>query len=315
MGTNTLIQTVQDATTELGLPLPTAAILAQDNTGRQMGQLANRCGRLLMRMHDWKDLTQQWTIVIPPTVVTSATMTAANAQIQIPQAIVPSLTASQMVVTGPGLATSTRLIGLASVGSLPVAIVDQPPTMTGTFQITFRTDTMPQPPDYERGINRTQWDRSMRWELRGPQSPQSDQWVRSGIVATGPRRMYRPINDSFRFWPSPATSDAGSIMVSEYVSSYWVRDAGGNAKPRFTADNDTCVFDDDVMVTGLKYLFFATKGFDTTSLLEQWQQVTKVAIAADGTKPTLDMDRNRFPIFISPSNVQDADFPGSFGNR
>jgi hypothetical protein len=36
--------------------------------------------------------------------------------------------------------------------------------------------------------NRTMWDRTNRWELLGPDSPQIDQWHRSGIVTTGPRQ-------------------------------------------------------------------------------------------------------------------------------
>lgn len=309
-----LIQIVQDAATELGLPVPLQAVLAQDNTGRQMAQLANRCGRLLIRMHNWTALTQEWHITIPaPILVPGMALTAGNPVIPVDATLLPQLAVNRTTVSGTGIMTATRLI--AADASLNTITLDQPPLVTGSEDLTFHFDTPSNPPDWERGINRTQWDRTMRWELRGPQSPQSDQWVRSGIVATGPRRMYRPIQNSIRIWPSPSATDAGSQLISEYVSSYWVRDAGGTPKPRFTADADTCVFGDDLMVTGLKFLFFATKGFDTTALYKIWHETTQIAIATDGPSPTLDMDRTRFPIFISPSNVQDADFPGSFGNR
>lgn len=310
----TLIQIVQAAATELGLPVPAQAVLAQDNTGRQMAGLANRCGRLLIRMHNWTALTQEWHITIPaPILVPSLGLTQGNPVITVPVGLTAQLSPTRMTVSGTGIMTATRLIAVSAANN--TVTLDQPPTITGTADLTFSYDTPAEPPDWERGINRTQWDRTMRWEMRGPQSPQSDQWVRSGIVATGPRRMYRPIGGSFRIWPSPAATDAGSQLVSEYISSNWVLDAGGNPKIRFTADADTCVFPDDVMVTGLKYLFFATKGFETSALYKMWHEATQVAIATDGPSPTLDMDRTRFPIFLSPSNVQDADFPGSFGNR
>lgn len=308
-----LIQIVQDAATELGLPLPAQAVLAQDNTGRQMAQLANRCGRLLIRMHNWTALTREWHITIPaPVVIPALSLTKGNPVIPVPAGATSQLAVNRMTVTGTAIMTATRLIAVDGVGN--TITLDQPPLATATADLTFRTDATPNPPDWERPINRTQWDRTMRWELRGPMSPQADQWVRSGIVATGPRRMARTINQSVRIWPPPASTDAGGQLISEYISTNWVLDAGGNPKPRFTADQDTCLFPDDVMVTGLKYLFFAVKGFDTTALYKMWQSVTQVAIATDGPSPTLDMTRTHFPIFISPSNVQDANFPGSFGN-
>jgi hypothetical protein len=33
-------------------------------------------------------------------------------------------------------------------------------------------------------------------------------------------------------------------------------------------------------------------------------------MARDGGNSTLSLDRRRFPIFISPANVQDVNFPG-----
>lgn len=309
-----LITLVQDACTELGLPIPQQVILAPDNTGRQLGALANRCGRIMLRMHDWTYLTNEWHITVPAPIPTIASMTLGSTVLTVPAAIIPQLVPNRMIVTGYGIMTSVRLIAVDPV--LNTATIDQPVTTTMVAnQVTFRPDLILNPPDYERAINRTQWDRSMRWELRGPQSPQSDQWIRSGIVATGPRRQYRQIDGGFRIWPAPSASDAGSQLIGEYISNQWAMSAGGVGQTRFLADQDTCVFPDDCMTAGLKVLFFSIKGFDTTDLEKQFRLTAQNAIAVDGPSPTLDMDRNRFPIFISPSNVQDADFPGSFGNR
>lgn len=309
-----LITLVQDTCMELGLPVSQTVIRAQDNTGRQMGALLNRVGTMLVRMNDWTFLTKEWHITIPQPVQTTATMTAGNPVLSVPAGIVSQLTPSRMIVTGYGIMTSVRLIAVDPTNNR--VTLDQPPTVTQTnAEIFFRTDLTPSPPDYERSINRSQWDRSMRWELRGPQSPQSDQWVRSGIVATGPRRMYREIQGGYRIWPAPSPTDFGSQLIAEYISNQWVTSAAGAGQTRFLADQDTCLFDDDVMTAGLKYLFFSIKGFDTTDLEKQFRMIATNAIAVDGPSPTLDMDRTRFPIFVSPSNVQDADFPGSFGNR
>lgn len=311
---STLLQLVQAATIELGLPTPQYVVRAADNTSRQFGGLANRVGQFLVRANDWTTLTEQFHITVPAPVTATGTLTQGSFTITgLDPGLVSTLLPSKMVVSGYGIMTSVRLMAVDAVNG--TVTIDQPATLTGAQPVTFRQDTFPTPPDYSRAINRTQWDRSMRWELRGPQSPQSDQWVRSGIVATGPRRMYREIGNSFRIWPSPSQTDYGSQLVSEYISKYWVFSAAGAGQPTFLADADACVFDDDVMVTGLKYAFFSVKGFDVGELKSQFMQTVSTAIAMDGASPTLDMDRTRFPIFISPSNVQDADFPGSFGNR
>lgn len=304
----TLIQLVQDATVELGLPTPTAVIQAADNTARQFGGLAQRCGRLLLRMHDWVDLTREWHITIPtPIALTNVSTSRGNPVISVPSGFTAQLTVGRMGVSGAGIMNSTRLLATDSVHH--TVTLDQPPTATATgVTLTFSFDNPTRPTDYERTINRTQWDRSMRWPLRGPQSPQWDQWVRSGIVATGPRRQFRAINGGVRIWPTPVASDAGSQLITEYVSNQWVIDAGGNLKAKFTADADTCIFTDDVMITGIKYLFFSVKGFDTSSLLKQWQEVTNIAIATDGPSPTLDMSLGKWPMFVSPANVPDTGF-------
>lgn len=327
-----LIQLCQDAQNELGLPVSSAIMGAPDNTSRQFGALANRVGRLLMRMHDWTFLTGLWNIVMPPSITAQGSLTAGSTTIlNLPSGVFGSLLPSQMLVSvaggtpgSPGgLMTATRLVSINAAG-LSVT-VDQPASVTQSVPLLFSQDAFPLPQDFERPINRTQWDRSMRWELRGPQSPQSDQWIRSGIVAIGPRRQYRQLDGNWRIWPVPYSGAGpgtgsgpgvgGGVLVTEYVSNFWVTQASGTGAIRFTADQDTCVFGDDVMITGLKYLFWRQKGFDFTELETDWMRVSREAIAADGPSPTLDMDRNRFPIFISPSNVQDADFPGSFGNR
>ena len=57
-------------------------------------------------------------------------------------------------------------------------------------------------------IGQTWWDRTNRWALLGPDSPQIDQWHRSGIYVTGPRRHFRQIGNTtnaWRIWPPLST--------------------------------------------------------------------------------------------------------------
>jgi hypothetical protein len=314
---STAIALAQAAAAEMGLPLPQYLYTAQDNTSRQFGALFNRLGQMLLRAHNWTFLTREFHISVPAPIVDTGTLTLGSGTIAglLPATVtILNPFVGLMIVAGQGIMQSVRLIGCNI--SAHTATIDQPATASGTVQVTFGQDTFPLPVDYTRSILRTAWDRSMRWELRGPQSPQWDQWVRSGIVATGPRRMYREVNNAWRIWPPPGSSvqDTGSQMLTEYVSSNWAQDAGGTGKLKFTADTDTSLFQDDLMISGLKYLFFSIKGFVADDLKMQFQRILQAEVAMDGPSPTLDMTRSRFPIFISPANVQDANFPGSFGN-
>jgi len=97
-------------------------------------------------------------------------------------------------------------------------------------------------------------------------------------------------------------------MVTEYISTYWVTSAAGVGQPNFLADGDTCAFDDDLMVMGLKWQFFSIKGFAADDLRTDFRRSLTTAMAADGGSPTLDMARSNFPIFLSPANVPDSGF-------
>lgn len=301
-----LLSLVQDVAIELGLPEPTDVIGSAENTSRQLGGLATRVGKFLLQAHDWTFLTFEWHITVPPPIITVGNLVQNSGAItNLPASVLASLLPGKMVVSATGLMTSTRLISL--IGNS--AGIDQPSTLTQTgATITFSTDTAPQPSDYDRAISRTHWDRSNRWELRGPQSPQQDQWVRSGIVATGPRRMYRPIGNAYRIWPPPSANDTPGQLDSEYISKNWAMSAAGTPQPRFLADTDTCVFGDDLLILGMKYLFFDIKGFDTTSLEQQFLAQLKQSIATDGPKPTLDLYRSAWPILITGANTPDSGF-------
>ena len=193
--------------------------------------------------------------------------------------------------------------------------VDMNATATATGQaFTLARDTYAVPADFVTFMNRTQWDRTNHWELIGPMSPQENQWVMSGIVTTGPRRRFRQVGrgvDVFRIWPPPTANDTPSTLSYEYVSSYWASDSAGTPQAAFVYDTDTCVYDDRLMIAGIKYMYFASKGFEASRLERDYRNYLQTSIGRDGGGATLNMSRSRWPIFISPASVQDGNFPGS----
>ena len=67
-------------------------------------------------------------------------------------------------------------------------IVSQPFVgLSGTYSYNFCQTQYPIASDYDRQIDRTQWDKTKHWEMLGPESQQQAQWLKSGFISTGPR--------------------------------------------------------------------------------------------------------------------------------
>jgi hypothetical protein len=304
-----LLQIIQDATAELGLAQPSAVTTATDLQTVQMLALANRCGRMLMSEASWSKLNGLYVINIAEPLVTTGNLTEGSAVItNIPSTATLTATDTYYAVSAEGAQQATQI---ASIDSATQITMNMPANGTYTgATLTISQNVYDQPADWHDSVNRTQWDRTNHWELQGPVSSQQYQWLESGIVATGPRRKYRIQGSTVVIWPPPSSSDTPSTLAMEYMSSYWVLSSTGTPKPRFTADTDTTVFDPDLMVMGIKWLFFQAKGFEYTELRRQWRNQVSVYAATDSGAATLDMAGRVWPMFVSPANIQDGNFPG-----
>lgn len=312
---SSLLTLVQRACAELGLAVPGTVAGATDQQTVQMFALANAVGADLLSRHQWTALQTLAVVnVEAPTVTTGNTIDGTAAVYNVPS--FPSGPATAYVVLGTNIPVSARVVSAGTVVPFPQTTItlDSQATATETgASITISRDTYEVPADFVTFINDTQWDRGNRWRLQGPASPQEDEWMRSGIVTTGPRRWFRQVGrgqDVFRLWPPPGTNDVPGPLAYEYLSAYWAQDSSATPKAQFTADSDTCVFDDRLMVEGIKWRFFAAKGFDYSSQYALWQRQLDVAMARDGGAPTLNMTRRRFPVFLSPASVADGNWPG-----
>ena len=146
----------------------------------------------------------------------------------------------------------------------------------------------------------------------GPETPQQWQWLKSGILSTGPRERFRLVGNDMEIWPVPG-SDTVPLPVELsyfYVSRWWVEDSDGVPKQKATSDEDTCVFDDRLMISGVKLRYYAAKGFDTTSFAADFQSNLDDALAQDSGAPILSLSRSAAYPLISVWNLQDGNFPG-----
>jgi hypothetical protein len=89
---------------------------------------------------------------------------------------------------------------------------------------------------------------------------------------------YRLLGAYFQIWPG---MNAGELLGFEYRSNGWAQLPIGHRKDSFTADNDTCIYPDRVMVLSTKLKYFEAKGFDTTGIFRDYMLELETAIAQD----------------------------------
>jgi hypothetical protein len=79
-------------------------------------------------------------------------------------------------------------------------------------------------------------------------------------------------------------------------------------KNSFTADNDTCVYPDRVMVLGTKLKYFEAKGFDTTALYRDYLAELETAIAQDTAAANLSFAPRPGTVLIGYDNIPDSGY-------
>jgi hypothetical protein len=310
----TLLQIVNTAQQELGLPQSGAIIGNTDFTVVQMLALLNVAGEEL-RDHPeggWTSMQTEFNLVVNVPVLTTGNTTLNSPVIQgIPST--SGLFANTWMCSGANIPTAARIKSVDSISQVTLTM-----NVTGSSvgtPLVFSNDTYSMPSDFKSYINRTWWDRTNRWELLGPDSPQMDQWHRSGIVVTGPRRHWRQLGKGsaqYRIWPQPAEITTPIQLVYEYLSDSWVNVGGAGAtfSSFFTSDTDTPVLDDRALVLSLKYRFWQQKGYNYLPMQQEYMDWVDRLIARDGGAGNISIVKRSHPIFLSPSNVQDGFFPG-----
>jgi len=323
-----ILQMVQQAQAELGLPQSVSVFGqsgATDLTGTQMGALANRALDELRRLNRWTVLQKEQNIVVNVAVTITGDMTAQSPVITNISPNTTALTALDWQVSGPGISVASRIQSVDSSTQVTCTMENTNSTNLTGQTIQFAQDTYLLPSDIDWFNNRTFWDRTNRWELIGPDSPQIDQWHRSGIVATGPRRHYRILRavdpttglraDMVRFWPAPFEIADPLQLVFEFLSVNVVEVDGGKATVQYFAnDTDTSLLDENAIIMGIKWMFWEIKGFGSyITMQNRWVDYCERLKARDGSAPNLKVVQRLSPLLVSPNNVQDGFFPGPSG--
>lgn len=306
MTQSTLLQLVQDARGEMGLSVPTTVIGNTETDIVQMLAIINGLGRQLQREYEWQALSIEYQF---DSVTYSYTGDVTDASSTITgMSSVSGLTTNPTYfqVVGTGIEQNTYLTA-ADAGLLTVSLSIPATTTSAGGTYVFSQTKYPMPSDYDRLTDRTDWDKSQHWEMLGPESAQQWQWLKSGWISTGPRVRFRLLDQYFQIWP-PLGVD--HLLGFEYISQNWVTATGGAqpSKSRFTADTDTCIFADRLMVQGLKLRYFEIKGFETTALYRDYTSQLDIAKANDHGSPTLSYAPRPTNILIGYENIPDANY-------
>lgn len=309
MANLTFLEIVQTAANELGLVAPSSIENSTDLQVTQLAALTNRDCQQSYRDHDWTDLQFEYIINVEFPTETTGDVTANSAVIT----NIPSTTGidTSYAISGDGQPQAQRVAEVLSATSIRMSM-ESTATASGTT-LTFAKDTYDLPDDFDRYIGQTWWDRTNHWRLIGPDSPQMDQYLRSGIFATGPRVRWRQVGRkpaAWRIWPPPTSQSTPDALVWEYVSTNWVQKADGTFANKMTNDTDVPLLDPQLVVLGVKWRFWQIKGFSYGAMQQEYIDYLNMLISRDGGNPDLFLNRRTGPFLIGTQNVQDGYWPG-----
>jgi hypothetical protein len=296
----TMLELVQQVTSELNLAVPT---YVQGNTSQDVQQilaLMNRAGYDLVKEYNWQALELEYRFYTTAITTTCNTTNGTYVLNNIPSTAGLDNTYS---IVGTDVPQDTYVDEVTSSTALTTTQLSSATSVGGT--VTFSKTIYPLPPDYETITDNTHWDKTKHWQMLGPVDAQQWQWLKSGYISTGPRVRWRILGNTFQIWPPYNTQE---YLGFEYRSKGWARSATNQVKNSFTADSDTTVFDDAVLVLLTKLKYFQIKSFDTTALQQDYTRYLNVAKANDKGSATLSFAPQPSAVLIGWANIPDTGY-------
>jgi hypothetical protein len=296
----TMLELVQQVTAELNLAVPTYVAGNTSQDVQQILALMNRAGYDLVKEHDWQALELEYRFYTTAITTTCNTTNGSYLLDNIPSTTGLDNTYS---IVGTSVPQDTYVDEVLTSTSLNTSQLSSATSVGGS--VTFSKTIYDLPPDYETITDNTHWDKTKHWQMLGPVDAQQWQWLKSGYISTGPRVRWRILGNTFQIWPPYNTQE---YLGFEYRSRGWARSAANVVKNSFTADTDTTVLDDTVMVLLTKLKYFQIKSFDTTALQQDYNRYLSVAKANDKGSATLSFAPAPSAVLIGWANIPDTGY-------
>jgi len=173
------------------------------------------------------------------------------------------------------------------------------------------TESFPMPADFGRQVNQTEWNASAQRPMIGPVSPQVWAWQQFGIVAAGFFFRYRINHNKYQVFPIPG---AGQTFAMYYISKNWVID-GTSPDPDDPLYLDTIIhasdiplFDRRLLIAGLKVKLWAQKGFETTTLAEEFKYLLDAEKAQNQGAAVISLSNGGNGYLLNYNNVSDGNY-------
>lgn len=296
-----LLHLIQQVCDELAINRPTVIVGTNDPQTRQISALLYRLGNDLVRQFEWQRLNKEYILQTVAYTRTGTTTEGSNAITGISSTTGLS---TQFGVSGLGIAPFAQI---TSVDNSNQVTLNMPATQSGTVDLQFSQVQYNLPPDYIKEIPQTEWDRTNRWPLMGPQSAQDWQSFKSGIVYAGPRERFRIVGNTYAINPPPPN---GLVFGFEYISGAWINSASGVAQTTLQSDTDTFIFSDSLLITGLKTQWKNSKGLDSSFDLAEFQSLLENNKAQDKSFPRLSLSPYGQSVLMTTANIPDGNWVG-----
>jgi len=164
----------------------------------------------------------------------------------------------------------------------------------------------PLPDDWSYFHDQTQWDRTNRWPLLGPKSPQEWAWLKGSLVAALPRQRFRVADGKFKLWPVPGSPNQN--MAMEYVVKNWVRTNTSQVKDMVNQDSDIVLFNPWLMIKLIKLKFYELKGFPTGGVQGDFMRVFTSLTGKDTGAKILSLSPRYTSEYLGPWSVPDGNW-------
>jgi len=167
----------------------------------------------------------------------------------------------------------------------------------------------PLPSDWSYFLDQTQWDRTNHWPLLGPKTAQEWQWLKGGLLSSGPRIRYRVVGGNLELFPGAfPPAQPYSDIAMEYVADTWLKSTQttNTFYPLVQDDTNVILFDPWVISAYLKLKYWEAKGLDTAAYSKDFVAVWEARIGKNKGAPVLTLAPRARSMLIGINNIPDG---------